>query len=285
MKIIKQTSQKLVLKKRTGLNPFLLIWGSFFAGIPSIMLLIMFYNLGIININCQRIEPKQVDCELNRTGFGGLIKKESQVLNNITQAKFEQTQGQDSEGNTTVDNQVIIQNKQGQNFIIQDSIYINGVRGDAQKMRQIESQINNFLNISELSLVLKIDNRWRWSNLFIFGFISVFIFIGGGVVVGNILITGYEQIVFDKLTNQFAYKKVNLLGKKDENHSLREIRKILIEESIDSDGDKHYSLILPIGNQKYILDSGYHNFNGDRLQQTAEKISNFLQITIKNIVK
>jgi hypothetical protein len=285
MKIIEENYQKLVLEKKTGLNLFLFIWGLGFGGIPLVILISMFASLGVININCQRIEPTQVNCQIHRTGFGGLISQDFQILNNVINAKFEQIEGEDSDGATTIDNKVVLKTQQGQNFAIEDSIYINGVRGNAQQMRRIESEINNFLNVNQPSLVLNIDNRWRWSNLFIFGFISIFIVIGGTVLLGNILIIGYEKIVIDKLTSKCDYEKVNLLGKKKDTYNLREITRIIIEESTDSDGDKHYNLILPIANQKYTLDYGYHNFNGDRIRKTAEKISNFLQIKIENITK
>ncbi len=117
-----------------------------------------------------------------------------------------------------------------------------------------------------------------------FLFINLFIiFWLLGIVFYFIVIdTGYIIIIFDKLTNQIYYKKVNLLGKKRNTYDFREITSVIIEEYTDGDGDKKYRLILPIANQKYTLDLSY---NSNQILETATKISDFLQVPVENIVK
>jgi len=279
MKITNKTSTELILSKKNGLNPFLFIWSIFFTGIPLIVLISTFSALGVITINCERIEPKLVNCTLNRSGFGGFFPQNKESLNNVIEAQFQQIEEKDSDGATTFDNKVILLSKNGKNLAIQELMFINGVRGNAKEMRQVSQEISNFLNSNESLFVIEIDNRWRWANLFIFCFISIFILIGGTVFMMTILEIGYETIVFDKVSRQLKFEKVNLLGKKKDNISLNEVNGIVLKELTDSDNDRYYLLFISTKNnhEKYQLDRA---FQADKLESNGREIANFLDVKL-----
>lgn len=283
MQIVEENSHKLVLEKKTGINIFLIIWSLFFSGIPLFMAITFFSSLGINKISCEKINLNQVNCTLNRTGFGGFIPVEFKSLDNVINAKFQQIEGKDDEGSITIDSKVILENKQGNQILIEDLIFINGVKGDAKQMQQTASDINNFLTNNQSSLILNLDNRWRWINLFIFGFVSIFIIIGNIVLLDSILSIGYQQIVLNKRKNQYEFTKVNLLGTKKQYHNFNNINSIVIEKYVDGEQYTSYTLFMMISdNKKYQIDK-HHQLN--IMENNANKISNFLNIPVKKEIK
>lgn len=278
MKIIQHDSRQLILERKADFNPFLLVWGLFFGGIPLFMFSTFFAGLGVVNINCERVEITQVNCQVKRSHFAGLKMESLQPFNNVIKVQFEQIKGVDSDEQNTLDNKIILENKYEEKLLIEDSMFVNGVKGNEREMRLLESQMQNFLNSQDIYLTVNYDNRWHLSNLAIFLFLSVFIVIGGVFFIRDIISLGYEKIIFDKSTSQLYFEKRNLLGKKNENHSLKQVTSIMIEVDKDSDGDEIYYLIVPVDNQKqYQLD---RDSQIEMIQANANRIANFLEIKV-----
>jgi hypothetical protein len=290
MKIISHNSHQLILETKTGFNPFLLIWGLFFGGVPLFIFTAFFAGLGVVNINCERLEINHINCQVKRTKFAGLKIENLQNFNNFTKVKFEQIEDRDSDGERTIDNKIILKNKYGEQLLIEDAMFINGVKGNEEELRLITSQMQNFLNDNQTYFTASYDNRWRWANLIIFLFLSVFIVIGGSVFVFDIISIGYEKFIFDKSSYKFNFEKVNLLSKNNEVHSLKQINSIIINVDKDSDGDKLYNLIIPISNKKqYQLDRAAplrdRDYQLDKIQTKANEIANFLNVPVITKVK
>ncbi|WP_017294794.1 hypothetical protein [Geminocystis herdmanii] len=290
MKIIKHDSRQLIVETKIGFNFFLLIWGVFFGGIPLFILTAFFAGLGVINIDCEKVEINNINCQVERTKFAGLKIENLQSFNNLIKVQFEQIKGVDSDGQRTINNTIILENKYGEQLLIEDAMFINGVKGKEKKMRLITSKLQNFLNSQDIYLIVNYDNRWRWANLVIFLFLSVFIFIGCTVLIMDIISIGYEKFIFDKSTSKFSFEKVNLLEKKHENYRLQHINSIIIEVDKDSDGDKVYSLIVSINNKtEYKLDRAVplcdRNSQLAMIQANADEIANFLNVQVVTKVK
>ncbi|MGI0481337.1 hypothetical protein ACN4EE_11160 [Geminocystis sp. CENA526] len=278
MKIISHDSRQLILETKKGFNPFFLIWGLFFGGIPLFIFTAFFAGLGVININCERVEINYINCQVERIKFAGLKIENLQNFNNLTKVKFQQIEDRDSDGERTIDNKIMLENKYGEQLLIEDAMFINGVKGNEGELRLITSQMQNFLNGNQTYFTASYDNRWRWANIIIFLFLSVFIFIGFTVLIADIVSIGYEKFIFNKSSYKLNFEKVNLLKKQNETHSLKQINSIIIQVEKDSDGDKVYALIIPIGNKKeYQLD---RNYQLEMIQANADEIANFLNVQV-----
>lgn len=278
MKIIHHNSHQLILERKIGFDAFSLIWGLVFSGIPLFMFSIFFAGLQVININCERVETTHVNCQVKRSNFAGLKMASLQQFNNFTAVKFEQIQGVDGDGHDTLENKIILENKYAEKLFIEDFMFINGVKGDEEKMRLLQSQMQNFLNSQDIYLTVNYDNRWRLSYLFLFLFLSIFFVIGGRAIISAIISMGDEKFIFDKSTSQFYFEKKNLLSKKIENYSLEQVDSIIVKVDEDSEGYKTYYLIIPFSyKQQYQLD---RSIQIDTIQAKADEIANFLGIKV-----
>jgi hypothetical protein len=289
MEIIKETSQELILEEKSGINTVIfrilcaifygLLYGLFTPAI--VFFLWKFLSLwGITNINCKTREPTLVECELNRSKVGGLLKQKTQVLTNptfinrskgtgffIITVKVDQIKLGDTYGNTFLIER-LIDIKLGESYLL-----------PVNPLAKFDER--DFFDIPNFNLT--IDSRFDSGLLILIAsFLLILLISTLGFWEITLNIKKYNlRLTFRKKNNKLSSEKVGFLSIQKETHNLREISSIIMEESTDSDGDKYYTLILPVANQKYTLDSGYQV---SAIQEKARKIANFLQVTVQNIV-
>ncbi|GEM_PF-3626208 len=281
MKIIKQTFQELVLKKNHSVS-FFFLFGLFFGGLPLIMLFSILYNIGPVTVQCQRIEPTHIDCEINSSKLLGFVSHAPIQISQVKKADYQTRQHTDSEGDTLTDHEVVITYKKYNTFLLQsDSMYINGDKGDAEQMRSFADELTRFLgNTEKISWHSRLSN---WMNLFLILIFIPFLAIGGGMMIYSILNAGSEKFTFDKIARNFYYQNTSRLKKEDTVIPIADIDKLVLEESKDSDGDTTLTLFLTFKhNRKYELDSGLHEI---KIKELANAVKDFLPCDLQQTVK
>ncbi|GGA26315.1 hypothetical protein CYANOKiyG1_42270 [Okeania sp. KiyG1] len=206
--------------------------------------------MGVISVSCQRVEPTQVNCQVNHSEYLGLTQGSSTSLTRVTEAKFNSRKKKNSDGETYFDYFVTLVTQKGKEVVSwQGNSYINGVKGYPQEMNEMVAKINTFINNStQPSLLIQYDLRWKLENLL---FLPIcIIFLGTGVLLLYILL--YLKIMtLNKSERRLTYKIYSLLGIKTKHYSFAQIQALILESYTDSDGDTSYSLkvVLPANNQ------------------------------------
>lgn len=276
MKIIKQNSSELTLKNKSDApHTFLLFWTAGFMGIPLIIMFGVFSELGVTTLNCKRVEPTQVSCEKQQSKSFGFTQLPPTRFSQVKSAKFKSKEGIDSDGDRTIDNWVTLVTSTGEVTLVEDVVSVNGVRGSANEMQAIATQVNNFIQSNQPSLLIQRDLRWDFGqSLSIFGLCSIFWIIGASVLFAFFR---SETLIFDKNSGNLIREQKTLLGKKRKYYLLYEITGIDIETTTDSDDDTFYELkLLPKSIHKKILMSSTNLQNVKNIQ-TA--IHDFLQLS------
>ena len=276
MKIIQQTSSELVIKNKPDLpNIFLLIWAAGFMSIPLLIMFGVFSELGVTTLNCKRVEPTQVSCEKQQSKFFGFTQLPPTQFSQVESAKFKSKEGIDSDGDRTIDNWVTLVTSTGEVTLVEDAVSVNGVRGSANEMQTIATQVNNFIQSNQPSLVVQRDLRWDLGqSLLPFGLCSIPWIIGANVLFA---LFRSETLIFDKNSGNLIREQKTLLGKKRKYYLLYEITGIDIETKTDSDDDVFYELkLLPKSIHKKILISSTNLQDVKNIQTT---IRDFLQLS------
>ena len=278
MKIIKETSSKLVLRARF-FSGFLLFWALGFGGIPLLMLVLFFFNTGVTTLSCQRVEPTLVNCERKESKLLGSIEWPTSSLKKVKTAKYNSQSYTDSDGDIQQEYWVSVIANNREISVFREFMSVNGVKGNAREMNAIATKINRFLSSNEQLLIVRQDRRWRFANLFIFLFLLLFVAIA--IVVLNFTLQ-VQTFTFEKKSQLLRYKRISLLGIKTRCHNFRNIA-IEIEEYRDSDDDKWYklNLLLPSASSNYLL-----IMSGEKglpeVQKMAGKLSEFIGVEISN---
>lgn len=244
MQIVKQTPSELSLKNQSSplRKGFISLWALLFAGIPLAMMGFWIYGLGVIQLSCQRVEPTQVRCDRTQSRLLGFMPGPSESFDQVTAAKMKTAIGHDSDSVRTIDNWVVLQTANGEATYVEDPVRINGRKGSAQEMQAIAEQITQFLTSEQATLTLQRDLRFRLGNsIFPLGFMGLFVLLGGTVVHFSFR---FEELIFDKNTQQFHCIRHTLMGKKTWQCPLSEIEDVAVDVRIDSNGDAFYALKL-----------------------------------------
>ncbi|MGB7375144.1 MAG: hypothetical protein WA959_01010 [Rivularia sp. (in: cyanobacteria)] len=251
MKDIQQTASELVIKNKPNLSESIsiMIFTTFFIGIPFLMMLGLLSQIGVIAFKCKKVEPNQVNCEKQESKFFGLVKQPSIRFSQVKSAKFTTEEGIDSEGDVdsvaerTIDNRVTLVTSSGEVTAVEDFITINGNRGSASQMQQIANQLNNFIQSNQPSLVIEQDLGGDFYPIVL---PLVFYLILGGIIGGGTLFFQFfsQTLIFDKKSTQLILEQKTLLGKKYEYYPLNEIQGIDIEEKYNSKKGTSYELKL-----------------------------------------
>lgn len=234
MKNIQQTATELVIKNKPNVSQLIssFIVGTFFMGIPLLMMLVILYEIGVTTLKCKRVEPTQVSCEKQESKFLGLVEQPAIKFSQVKSAKFKSKEGIDSEGERTIENWVTLVTSSGEVTFVEDFVSINGVRGSASQMQGIATQINNFIQSNQPSLQIQRDLPEDFGQIILpLGFISIFFFAGAILL---FIQFRYQTLIFDKKSGQLILEQQTLLGKKYDYYPLNEIEGVKIEE-------KHYS--------------------------------------------
>ena len=84
-------------------------------------------------------------------------------------------------------------------------------------------------------------------------------------------------ITFDKITDAVTINRRGLLKDETETYKLSEIEDVVIDESVDSEGDPFYRVALKLKDQRQINLSSVGGHDRDTQQKNVDVIKNFLR--------
>lgn len=208
--------------------------------------------------NCNRVEPSQGLCTLKASS---LLKTESQEIQLATLQGAIVDEIHSSKGTTF---RLVIVTTNGE---IPFTSYYN----PNQIGKQINAtRITDFISQpTATSLTIRQDDR---GSTVLFGGV----FVAGGMVV--VLLMG--EIVacqFDKTMGRFTLQRRGLLGTKVIEHSIREIKDVIVEESTSSDGSTYRVSLILIGRDRIPLTSYYSSGRAGK-QKIADSLHQFLHL-------
>jgi len=235
MKIVENTASTLKLKAQfQTLGAFGVLFGlPFLVGGMIAALTIGQHSL----LTCDRLEPKQVECELKTKSL--LAERTTRIpVGHLQQAEVEVNR--DGDGDTY---RVALITQAGR--VPLTEVYSAGIgfnhRGTVEK-------INAFLQDPEqMTLTVKEDYRWFG---YLFG--GIFVIAGGVIVFASLTAPFPIDCTFDKRSGQAKLRRRSLIATYVQEYRLHEIKEARVVESTDSDGDTVYRTQLVLRSGKEI---------------------------------
>jgi hypothetical protein len=279
MKIIREDIYTLELYNQShlGTKIFILIWSSLFMGIPLILIIGFLSGIGTFELSCQKTGQNLIRCQRDETKYFGLVSTPTQVIDQITEARVQSTEGTDSDGDRTIDHAVNLVTKAGEVKAVEGFMRMNGTKGSLDEMQEIANTVNTFIRANSSS-PLKIQRHKPdsfWPILLMLGFPLLFELIGGAVIFG---VFQSERLIFDRFSGQFIRDRKTLLGRREQTFSLREITGMHVITKTDSDGDKTYELhLIPESIHRNKLMSSINRRDVEAIQNTIRTFLNLPQ--------
>jgi hypothetical protein len=234
LKIVNQTNSKILISspKNTSLEDYtwfvlIFIFGSVFSLIPMYMALMSSSVVGILRINCDRVEPQQVDCQLSKSKFFDSVQQEPLNYKFVNSVKYNAITSKDSDGDTIYSYNFSLLTKSGKKVPFQSSSSSTAIR--------VTSVLNTFLQSKQESFRYILDERFEPNRYIVFVFISLFIAVGLSIIWGAFSsLVDYEEILLDKSEYQLRHSKRTLLGTKFNRFLFMEIAKVDVLYETDS---------------------------------------------------
>jgi hypothetical protein len=251
MKIIEDTPDRLVLRS----IPYLQIIFGFIFAVTG--LVITFFFGRSVDVHCQKIETKQVNCQLTQKLLGFETLGQRSVLN-VQRADI--AESQDSDGNSTY--QVMFVTAAGKVGLT--TFFSSGYIAKAN----LAQKINNFIqDTRQPSLDVTLPMEW-WILIFLFAFTGV-----GVVTILLAKTTGIEMI---RSQGVVRILKDGLFGSGQEEHPLQEIEAVVLESSRSSRGSTTYRMAFHlVGEGELLLTRWFSSGRKDK-QNAVDAMNKFL---------
>ncbi|NEP82412.1 MAG: hypothetical protein F6K17_26200 [Okeania sp. SIO3C4] len=279
MEIVKQTEKEIVFKvKENFLDHFIpLLLIAPFIALPLFFASAILSEMGVIKVSCQRVEPTQVNCQVNSSKYLGLIQGSSTSLNSVAEATLNSQS--DIYGSNYF---VTLVSQTGKEVVsLQGNLHTNSFKGFPPEMLEITTKINKFINNStEPSLLIQYDLRWKWDNLLFLAFSIIFL---GAVILFVYKIFNLETLILIKSEKQLTYKVYSLLGlcTKTKHYSFAQIKELILDIYTDSDYEyKFYSLkiVLPAENQNHQREVTLtRDYSIEKVKKLANFVADFIE--------
>ena len=261
MEIVNSTRKELVLKDELYPRFGCLLFFVFpSVGISLLFSLLSLWQMRVISVSCQRVEPTQVNCQVNNSKYLGLIQDSSISLTRVTEAKFNYHKNSDG-----VYYSVTLVTKSGKEIVSwQGNSY--------QEMNEMVAKINTFLNSStQPSLLIQYDLRWKKKNLRLLA-ISI-----TSLKIGVLLLYAVfylQTLKLNKSERQLTHKVFSLLGTKTKHYSFAQIQELILESNTDDDGDNTYrfKMVLPEKTNVTLIS----NSKIEKVKKFANTVTNFI---------
>ena len=253
-KLIEQSDSRLVYQEEPLHWLGFLFVLPFFCGFvigPAFFICFLVWMTGEYNLNCDRIEPTIVECEVSNSRLFGLVKKQPKPIGVIKEAMVVRETRTDSEGDDYDVDVLYGLDSQGSKIALplDRNVYDNA------------AQINLFIaSPSQSTLTLTQDLSLGEILRILAGmaFLMVFIVIGWKLLVPaliDILRLKLSQLELDqsqgylRLQNVYKHRSPKVL----EQIPLAEITSIDLEEEKDSDGDSIYKVVVNSSQRKALV--------------------------------
>jgi len=251
MKIIENTPDRLVLRSDPTLQ---IVFGLVFA----VTGLIITYFFGrSVDVHCEKIEPRQVNCQLTPKLLGLKPLGQRRVLN---VQKAEVSESRDSDGDSTY--RVIFITAAGKVSLTNYSS--SGYSAKAN----LAEQINSFIRDNQrTALDVKVNMDW-WILIFLFAFTGV------GIIV--ILVAKTTVIEMIRSEGVLRILKGGLFGSGQEEHILRDIESIELESSRSNRGNPTYRIVFHVADGGNLLLSRWYTSGRKGKQTAVDAMNKFL---------
>lgn len=237
MKIISQTSKEILISspKTTFLEKFTwfiltFVFGSVFAFMPMSIVLISLSEIGVLKIHCDRVEPKQVDCQLSKSKFLDLVQQKPLDYKFINLVKHNVITSKDSDGGNVY--------RYNFSLITTSGEKVPFTRTSSSTAGSVTLALNSFLQSKQESFRYTLDERSESST---FGSYLILFFILPFVLAGLCfiwiafsLLVDYEEILLDKPEYQLKHTQRTILGTKVNRFLFTEIAKVDLLYATDS---------------------------------------------------
>jgi hypothetical protein len=234
LKIVSQANFEILISspKNTSLGDYtgfilIFIFGSIFSLIPMYMALMSSSATGILRINCDRVEPQQVDCQFSKSKFFDSVQQESLNYKFVNSVKYNVITSKDSDGDTVYRYNFSLLTKSGEKVPFQSS--------SPSTASRVTSVLNTFLQSKQESLRYILDERFEPDRYVLFLIISPFIAVGLSIILGAFSgLVYYEEIILDKFKYQLRHSKRTILGTKVNSFRFNEVAKVDVLYATDS---------------------------------------------------
>jgi hypothetical protein len=286
MKIIQKTSDRLIIQENNISQNLFILAFVLFVGLISLDGIFKSSLDGIFKslprhqtLNCQRIEPTQVNCRVEKYVIG--IKSEEITSTQVTSSEV--IEQEESTDETSKVYQIKLYTK------TQSSDFGETTRDEAAT-RAISNQINTFLATPQQPTfqVSKVDQSSTEGGVPILFILFVAIFVYGclGLAIWSLLYhTCVETWDFDKTQHQLEITQWFLIKRKTKQpkqHSLLGQLSLKIDDSQkDSEDDTLYKLNLILNSgEKIIL---YFGTNKTKAEMLSNEIGHFLNLKLEKV--
>jgi len=214
---------------------FMTLWGSGFIGSPLLFLGNTIRTVNDLEVFCNKVEPKLVDCQFTTVPKLGIFPSSTKTYKGIKGVEYlkETETKEDSEGDSyTVTYYYVIFNQiPGENKVQFDD-----------RAQWVVSQINQFLNSDQETL--KQTNSRDLSTIvlpviFII-FIAIFLLVGFFVVSATVF---YQSIDINNNLRQLVNTRIGIPFYR-KTLSFSDIKGLAFIESADEDGVRSYRLVI-----------------------------------------
>jgi hypothetical protein len=261
MKIVDSTPTQLQLYENSWLGMMgVTLFGLPFLGLGIAAILFMGEKA---TLRCWREIPPQATCQLTTTRL--LETRVVELPGQLQGAEIDVSEVSDGDDTYRV---VLHTDRE---TVPMTGIYTSGRRGHQQDADRIDAFVRD---AAQTQLQVSQDSRWL-----VYGIGGLFAVVGGALTVG---VLGWGDVwvrySFDKTLGKLRVERQKLLRRAIENYRLKDIETVQLKEKRDSDGDRHYSVLLNLhsGNEIVLTNGG--STQRHRFEQLAEELAQFLEL-------
>ena len=269
MKIISQTSSKILISASKSFLPVdfiatVLVIGSGFTFGSMLMMSFHLSQISVLRVNCDRVEPQQVDCQISESKYLDFVQQEPFKYKFVNSAKYNVIdEGKDSDGDQVYSYNFSLLTKFGEKVPFE--------RIKSFTASSVTSALNPFLQSKQESFRYTLDERSE-PSLYIPIVLPILFFAVGLIQIWFAFSTLVysEEIILDKSKYQLRHSKRTLLGTKVNSFRFNEVAKVDVLYATDSYKNIYFTPRITINsNRQFRLDT-----ISDR--QVAIKIANDL---------
>jgi len=290
MEILEQTRDRITLASASSVKKIIrsYLWA---GGIIAVLTAgISYFTFSrwaaagaLTTLICDRVEPKQVDCQLIQKRVDG--SSSTQAITRLSGATLTQTEHEDDEGDTYYKCKVALTNPEGNHEIPLQQFDYSSPAG-CQAGEALVSQIKTFVADPNLKVSTYQEDSRVSPKL---PLIMTLSFLGfEGLCLGlAILGLRVRRLTLCRQLQQGVFQWEGVFGKRSQEFSLNQVRHLLVEDSIDSDNDhwREVQLILKTGEKLPVMPNGYQSDHLKKCDRVVAAITQVVDLPIHRVNK
>lgn len=236
LKIINQTESEILItpkiSSRERLMTFILLlcFSLPFLFVPIFSAFHYVSKTGVVKLECDRVEPKQVNCQISKSQFFDLVKTKPLDYKFVQLSEYEDVVIPNFKinGEPVFRTRLILTTKFGKNEVFENISKLTA--------SYIIYSLNSFLDSNQKSLSYNYDERFNFPDpIFPFPMIVIFFVVGGSAFWFALLVLiSYEEVILDKSNSLLKHTKRTFLGMKINRYLFNEVARVDILYTTDS---------------------------------------------------